>query len=165
MSRVLSWKLVGAKDFDGNGSADILIRNSNSGAWYNYLYDGINVISRRYMEDLPGDLNEIVQAVADFDGDGINDVLMRNATTNKWSILHLDGFNLKNTLNVSFESSSEWVFNAAGDYNGDGNADVTLRNVNSGQIIVYLWNGSGVISSTYTSNSLLTDYEATSLLH
>lgn len=165
MSQVLSWEVVDAKDYDGNGSDDILIRNTSSGAWYLYLYEGTNIISRGYMSTMPSDLKEQIQAVADFDGDGSYDVLLRNTDNRIWTIIHLAGRSVKSTITPSFDTSSEWEFNSAGDYNGDGMADVTLRNRVTQQIFIYMWNGSTVSASQYIDSSLPSDYEATSLVH
>lgn len=91
MSQVLSWNIVGVKDFDGNASSDILIRNASSGTWYIYLYENTDISSRGYISALTSDLSDVVQATGDFNGDGKNDVLMRNSTSGAWSVAYMNG--------------------------------------------------------------------------
>ena len=155
MSQVLTWSVVDAQDFDGNGSPDILIRNSVSGAWYLYLYSGTDITLRSYIRTiLPTDLNEEVQAVADFDGDGSADVLLRNLTTNDWSMVLMNGLTPTSITVLDINDSSKWEFNAANDFNNDGKADISLRAKSTEQQYIYYMNGTSVVAQSYVDTSL-----------
>lgn len=165
MSTVLSWSVVDAKDYDSNGSPDILIRNSTSGAWYVYLYSGLDITSRGYITTvLPSDLDEQVQGVADFDGDGANDLLLRNLATNAWSIAFMNGLAPKSLSSIGINSSSSWEFNAANDFDNDGYADISLRNPSSGAIYIYFMNGTTILSEGSASATITNTLQATSLI-
>jgi hypothetical protein len=41
----LDWKIVGSGDFDGDGKADILLRNSATGQNWVYLMDGASIVT------------------------------------------------------------------------------------------------------------------------
>ncbi len=131
MSTVTSWNIVDAVDFDGNGSSDILIRNSISGAWYIYLYTATNITSRGYISSLTSDLNDQIQGVGDFDGDGASDVLLRNTQSGAWSMIIMNGRAPKSTPAVALPAASTWQFHIVDDFDADGKADVVLRNGNA----------------------------------
>jgi len=154
MSRVTTWNVVSASDFDGNGSPDILIRNSNSGAWYVYLYSATDITRRGYITALTSDLAEQVQGVADFDGDGIADILMRNTETGEWRIAFMNGLSPLGTVTVALPSDSSGVFHVADDFDRDGRADVVIRTGNSLQI--YYLNGVSILGSEQVDATLST---------
>lgn len=131
MSRVTSWDIVDAADFDSNGSPDILIRNSSSGSWYIYLYNSTSITNRGYITSLTSDLDEPVQGVADFDGDGASDLLLRNSDSGNWTMILMNGLSPKSTLTLALPSSASWQFHTADDFDADGKADVVIRNGNS----------------------------------
>ena len=165
MSQVLTWEMVDSQDYDGNGSPDILIRNTSSGQWYIYLYEGTSIIDRGYIRTvLPEDLREEVQGVADFDGDGKSDVLLRNLDTNAWSVVFMNGRTPTSISDLEINTSSLWEFNAVADYDADGKADISLRAKSTEQVYIYFLNGVSILSQSYIDTSLPADMQATSLL-
>jgi len=42
----LNWQIVGVRDFDGDGKADILWRNMSNGADYMWLMNGFSIASQ-----------------------------------------------------------------------------------------------------------------------
>ena len=67
-----TWKIAGIGDFDGNGSTDILWRDSsgNVGIW---LMSGTSILSSQVLGNVP--LNWTVAETGDYNGDGMTDVL------------------------------------------------------------------------------------------
>jgi hypothetical protein len=90
-----SWKVAAVGDFDGDGKADIFWRNSSSGETYLFPMTG-NAIKpgEGYVRRVP-DLNWTVQAAADFDGDGKQDLFWRNASSGQNYIFFMDGTAIK----------------------------------------------------------------------
>src|SRR5439155_1105806 len=76
-----SWQVAGIGDFDGDGKADILWRNSSSGQNYLYPMNGTTILGTESYLRTVADLNWQVQAVGDYDGDGKTDILWRNSST------------------------------------------------------------------------------------
>lgn len=146
MSQVLTWKIVDAKDFDANGSPDILIRNTASGSWYIYLYSGTEIIRRGYIDVLPKDLRQQIQGIADFNGDGKQDILFRNTETLRWSVLYMDGLTPIEATILPLSHIASWQFLATNDFNGDGISDIAIKNSNSGQIYLYLIAADGTVN-------------------
>src|SRR5437773_7332165 len=72
-----NWQVVGSGDFDGDGKADILWRNSATGENYIYLMNVTAIVTEGYLRQV-ADLNWKVEGVADFDGDGKADIHQRS---------------------------------------------------------------------------------------
>ena len=49
------WTIVGTGDYDGDGKADILWRNTATGDTYLYLMNGLGVTSEGYLPNVPTD--------------------------------------------------------------------------------------------------------------
>src|SRR2546427_7717231 len=85
------WQVQGVGDFDGDGKADILWRNTSTGQNYIYLMNGLPIVSQGPINAVT-DLNWQVQAVGDYNGDGKADILWRNSS-NADSYLSLSATN------------------------------------------------------------------------
>ena len=84
------WQVVGTGDFDGDGKADILWRNSTTGQDYIFLMNGTTVqASSGYTNAVrpPGRS----AGTGDFDGDGKADILWRNTKRGQDYIFLMDG--------------------------------------------------------------------------
>ena len=75
----LTWNIAGIGDFDGNGSADIMWRDSggNVGTW---LMNGTSILSSAVLGNVP--LNWTIAETGDYNGDGKSDVLWTDNTGN-----------------------------------------------------------------------------------
>src|SRR5262249_2451539 len=84
-----SWQVAGTGDFDGDGKADILWRNSATGENYIYFMDGRTIANEGFIRTV-ADQNWQVAGVGDFDGDGKADILWRNSATGENYIYFMD---------------------------------------------------------------------------
>ena len=75
----LNWTIAGVGDFDGNGSFDILWRDSqgNVGMW---LMNGTQILSSTVLGNVP--LNWTLAQTGDYNGDGTSDILWLDAGGN-----------------------------------------------------------------------------------
>src|SRR5688572_33440299 len=87
----LSWRVVGVGDFDGDGKADVLWRNSISGENYLYFMESLSIKPIEGYFRTVADLSWRVVGVGDFDGDGKSDILWRHAATGQNYIYFMDG--------------------------------------------------------------------------
>jgi glucose/arabinose dehydrogenase len=141
----LNWKVAGVGDFDGDGKADILWRNTSTGQNYLYFMDGTTIKPGEGFIRTVADQNWQVAGTGDFDGDGKDDILWRNAATGENYLYPMDGLSIKATEG-SLRSVADltWQVAGVGDFDGDGKADVLWRNSSSGQNYLYPMDGTAI---------------------
>ena len=156
-----SWRVVGTADFNGDGRSDVLLRNDNGtiNEWLG-LPDGSfasNLANVNYGLSTAWQ----VAGTGDFNGDGRNDVLLRNdnGTINEWLGLP-DGSFASNLANVNIALDNAWHVVGTGDFNGDGRSDVLLRNDN-GTVNEWL----GLSDGSFASNLSRVNYASTTDWH
>ncbi len=146
------WQAVGVGDFNGDGHADVLWFNGNTGALSEWLLDGQgNVIANPSLSWTcgPGCYPQWqVVGVGDFNGDGHADVLWFNGNTGFLSEWLLDGQgNVIANPSLSWTCGPgcypQWQVVGVGDFNGDGHADVLWFNGNTGALSEWLLDGQG----------------------
>ena len=132
-------RLAAAADLNGDGRGDFLMRAHDTHMWSGYL-TGQATVERRDLRALTRNPLFTFQGVGDFDGDGRDDVLLRNSRTGEFiyyemrldaeppAILHRS---LRLTQNLLFDVI------ALGDLNGDGRDDVLMRHAHRGHWIYY----------------------------
>jgi VCBS repeat protein len=137
-----SWKVGGLGDFNGDGKADILWRN-DSGATAIWLMDGLAQLGGANLRMT--DPAWKVGGVGDFNSDGKADILWRhdsgaNAIWFMNGLAELGGVNLP-------VSDPAWKVAVIGDFNGDRQPDILWRNTVSGDVPLWLMNGSSIVTS------------------
>ncbi len=125
-------------DTNGDGKADILWRNTTSGAIYLYLMNGTS-FSSAYVNTVADPTWQIVGR-GDYNGDGNADLLWRNSLSGVNTLYLLNGATI-NSAYVNTVSDPTWQVVGNGDYNGDGKSDILWRNSVSGVLSMYLMNG------------------------
>ncbi|WP_441250982.1 glycoside hydrolase domain-containing protein [Kitasatospora sp. McL0602] len=127
-------------DFTGDGKADLVARDNNSGTLYLWPGNGQGGFNSSIV--LTTGWGNFSQATAgDFTGDGKADLIARN---NSNGVLYLwpgngqTGFNDSIVLTTGWGNFSQAT---AGDFTGDGKADLIARNDSNG--VLYLWPGNG----------------------
>ena len=127
------WQIVGAGDFNGDGSDDILLWNYfNASVTTWSATSGGGFIQNAASPIIPGSPSWEVAGVGDFNGDGRDDILWRNASTGAVSnwLATLSGSFVVNDSNALHQVSTDWFVAGVGDFNGDGRDDILWRNTN-----------------------------------
>ena len=112
-------QVLGAGDFDGDGDGDVLVATGDA------------VRARLIAPDAAPAVNElgtasqaVLAGIADFDGNGSEDIAWR-ASTGALVLWMMDAGSLSATVEVALESG--YLPLGAGDFDGDGAAEIVLR--------------------------------------
>ena len=158
------WVIQKVGDFNGDGKADILWRNTSptgpdSGNLYMWLMDGARLIGGGYPNS-QANLTWQVHAVGDLNGDGKTDIVWRNVgpgvDTGALFVWLMDG---KTIIGATYLDpiGTDWQIQRVGDLSGDGKADILWRNVGTGpdrdNLYVWIMNGPAVVAGTGYPNS------------
>jgi Tol biopolymer transport system component len=138
----------GGADFDGDGKADFIWRNTSSGVVAVWLMNGVAIASTGFPGGVP--LNWQIAAIGDVNGDGRADVIWRHAPTGAVALWLMNGTTVTAT---GFPGGAPvaWALAGTGDLNGDGNADLVWRHTNSGAVAVWLMNGTQIAGTGFPS--------------
>src|SRR6267142_1594246 len=102
------WSIAGFGDFDGDGTSDILWRNSSTGENYVYFMDGGVILpSEGYIRTV-ADPTWVVAGVGDFDGDGRSDILWRNTVTGDNYVYFMNGLQIVNEGYIRSVADQRW---------------------------------------------------------
>ncbi len=154
-------KVIGAGYFgNADGKSDILVKKTDENAyflWHNQdpTFNTWNW-SQTYIGTLDNDWT--VAAIGDFQGDGIDDIIMWQKSTGfmyAWE----DGKS-SNQRWVGALDASQWEVAAVGDYNGDGKEDLLLRELVSGWGGVGYWGAGSADNWTDLNARIETDMES-----
>jgi VCBS repeat protein len=145
-----SWQIVGQRDFNGDGMADLLWRNTD-GDISIWLMNGTMVSSTPNLGTV--DNGWSIVGTGDFNGDGYGDILWRNGNGDT-SIWLMTGtatqVQVLSGTDLGFVPTG-WSVAQTGDFNGDGNADILWHNTN-GDTSIWLMTANGtqmrVLSAT-----------------
>ncbi len=136
-----NWQIVGQRDFNGDGKADLVWSNAN-GEVAIWIMNGSAVASSQNF-GIIGNGWSIV-GTGDFNGDGVGDLLWRN-TNGEIAIwlLTWEGTVEAGTvqvLSVTVLGTAPTSYSVAqtGDFNGDGMADILWHNQNGDTAIWYM---------------------------
>ena len=141
------WVIKGVGDFNGDGKADILWQNSNTGEVYLWFMNGSAIASQAGVAYLPSSTGWVIKGIGDFNGDGKADILWQNSSSGEVYIWFMNGSTITSQVGVeSVAPSTDWVIKGVGDFNGDGKADILWQNSSSGEVYIWLMNGSTIAS-------------------
>jgi hypothetical protein len=132
-----TWSIIGQRDFNGDGNADILWRDSG-GDLAIWLMNGTQVLSGVAVGNVPN--NWAVYGTGDFNGDGKGDLLWRDGNTGAVAVWFMNGGNVLATANFGTVPSS-WTIVA-----DDNRGDILWQDF-SGNLAIWQINGTEIVQT------------------
>ena len=131
------WQIIGVADLNGDGRGDIVWYggNGNYGIWF---MNGASVTGTSGFT-LPADFP--VLAFADFDGDGLQDLVGWNPSTGAILVAKNNG-SLGFTTQWSSTVPTDWVLIGLADFDGDGRHELIWRDQTNGTVAAWLFSQS-----------------------
>lgn len=138
----LTWRIVGAGDFNGDGKQDIVWRNQSTGQDLVWLMNGTTYSSTLSLPTV-SDTNWQLESVNDFNGDGKPDLLWRNYSIGMNVIWYMNGGSLSSSVTLNWATDVTWRIVGSGNLNGDAAQDIVWRNSSTGRVLIWFMSGSG----------------------
>ncbi|TDJ56160.1 MAG: hypothetical protein E2O40_04885 [Planctomycetota bacterium] len=153
------WNIVGAGDFDGDGSSDLLWRNLATGDNLIWFMTGTSLIPDGHLTvHISTDWS--VVATEDFDGDGKTDILWRNSSTGGNALWFMDGTTLRPETAVLPAVVEPWQIVGCGDFDGDGFRDLLWRHAPTGQNVIWFLAGTAMTIDVMLPPAMSTAWQA-----
>jgi len=142
------WSVVAAADMNGDGVPDLIWQNASTGQVNVNYYGGAggaSITGWALLNSGAGTAGWHVVGAADFDGNGVPDLVWQNTSTRQVNVNYyggtggatLTGFAVLN----SGAGAAGWTVVGANDFDGNGVPDLVWRNYSSGVANVNYYGG------------------------
>ena len=145
---VSGWTLAVATDLNGDGIPDLIWQNDATRqvtVWYMGGPGGISNESWAFI-DPTGELGWKVVAAADFNGDGVADLVWQNDATEKATVWYMGGpggRSVKGWAYLGIAGVPNWRVVGTGDFDGNGYPDLVLQDSITRKVLVCYMGGPG----------------------
>jgi len=139
--------LSASGDLNGDGTADLVWRDTTTGGVWVWLMDGPAPTSQTLFDSIDPDY--VIVASADYNGDGKSDLLWRHSTNGDIWLWQMDGSTLLDVTYLGTVSDVDYRIVGSGDYDGDGRADVLWHHATRGEVWLWLMDGAAITSAAW----------------
>lgn len=144
------WHIVAAADFNSDGFPDLVWQNDTTRQVTVHYYGGAGGavdVGWSWLYASTGAAGWRVVAAADFNRDGVPDLVWQNDATSQVTVHYYGGFGGATDLGWNWLYASTgavgWHIAMAADFNSDGSPDLVWQNTTTGQATVHYYGGSG----------------------
>jgi len=134
-------------DFDKDIDTDILLRNDANGSWRRFDIQNGEVSSNANMSGLYVNTGWSAQACFDANGDGDDDILLRNTSSGAWRLFTVQNGTVQSNANANLYQNTDYIFQGVMDIDADSDEDVILRHKTTGKWRVFLMSDGNVDSN------------------
>ncbi|WP_437939675.1 FG-GAP repeat domain-containing protein [Sorangium sp. So ce341] len=141
------WRAVQGADFNLDGLADVLWNDPAQNLMTVWLMEGTRLLAPGPV--IPGPIGDgwVTAAAADFNLDGLADVLWNNAEQNLMAVWLMEGTRLLAPgPTIPGPIGDGWVAPSAADFDHDGMADVLWNNAEQNLMAVWLMEGTRLLA-------------------
>ncbi|MCP3974799.1 MAG: SpoIID/LytB domain-containing protein [bacterium] len=118
------WGSLLVGDFDGDGAHDIAEYDNFKERWRIYRLDDGDLVREFWYDFAVTNPNWASHTVGDYNGDGKDDILSRDAATGDLIVLFSEGTSLTPHAWQSLPHAGPWQYTLSADFTGDGTQDL-----------------------------------------
>ena len=145
----LNWQIKGVDDIDGDGKADLIWQHKTEGWVAAWLMNGSQVLSTQFLSinQVP-DTDWQIAGAGDANGDGYADLIWQHQTEGWLAVWFMRGPSVIGTEFLSFNRMTDmnWHIRGVGDVDADNHADLLWQNDATGELGLWLLDGSLVLN-------------------
>ena len=137
------WQVRGLADVNADGQTDLLWRHETTGELYAWMMNGTTRVAGTYLNPRSTDTRWLVRGLADFNADGKPDVLWHHQSTGELFLWFMDGVQRVGSSYLSRRgvADTSWQIRGLADFNGDRKSDLLWHNQSTGELYVWLMDG------------------------
>ncbi|MEQ1908747.1 MAG: FG-GAP-like repeat-containing protein, partial [Vicinamibacterales bacterium] len=135
----------GNSDVNGDGSPDLVWRNTGSGANVVWYLNGTTLVTQGALQTVADPAWQLI-ATADLNADNHPDAIWRNTTTGANVVWYLNGTAIQSQANLPPVTDLTWQLVASADVNRDGSPDLIWRNQVNGATLVWYLSGATLLT-------------------
>jgi uncharacterized repeat protein (TIGR01451 family) len=128
------WQFAGVGRFQAGDTADMLLRNANTGGFQVYDINNNNITNTAFLGNVGLDWQ--VMGFGNFSSRGESDMILRNSNTGGLQVYDISNNQITGTAFMGTVGLN-WQFSGVGNFSGAGESDMLLRNANTGGLQVY----------------------------
>ncbi len=147
-------------DFSGDGSFDLVWQHQTQGWPSLWRMNGVTLQGGVALSpDRVIDTDWKIVGTGDFNGDGHPDLLWQHQTQGFLAAWLMNGINAVAGVSLVPDRVADlnWKIVATGDFNGDGKRDIVWQHLSSGQLAVWLMNGTSLMDGRLLTPSVVAD--------
>ena len=142
------WRVVAVADMNGDGVPDLIWQNTSTGQVNVNYYGGAGgatLTGYAVLNSGAGTAGWQVVAAADFDGNGVPDLVWQNAATRQVNVNYYGGATGTAMIGsaVLNAGTAGWTVVGASDFDGNGVPDLVWQNDATAQVTVNYYSGAG----------------------